>query len=36
MSGTLLAQNFRGTETRGLPIAVIQVNTIMKGKPRSL
>lgn len=26
-SDTLLAQNFKGTETRAQPIAVIQVNT---------
>lgn len=28
----LLAQNFRGIETRGQAIAVIQVNTVMQGK----
>lgn len=35
-SGTLLAEKFKGTETRGQPIAVTQVNMVMKGKPLSL
>lgn len=34
--GMLLAQNFRGIETRGQSIAVIQVNTVMEGKLLSL